>query len=301
MKHRYQTIALIGFLLVNCLGVLAQGRGPGKGQPPGPGGFFPGARREPPPGERRDSKGEPPPRSQSQRVPDASFRFLSSDRSFNHRLVKGAPYSAVVETESVQPLMDGGKTTRKTTARLYRDSEGRTRREQKLNNIGGFATAEDTPPMVFIDDPVAGVSYMLDAKNLKARKMQFRGAPPPGGGMPPFPMRRDGQNELKTESLGKQMIEGVEAEGKRTTITIPAGQIGNEQPLEIVSERWYSSALQEVVLSKHRDPRLGEYTYRLTQINRGEPTPSLFQPPDDYTVTEEQRGYGPKKRPNEDD
>lgn len=300
-KYWFQTIALIFFLLTSCFSVWAQGRGPGKGRPPGPGGFYPGARREPPPDERTDTNGDQPSRAQGQRPPDASFRFLSSEMRFNHKLVKSAPYSAVAETESVQPLMDGGKTTRTTSARVYRDSEGRTRREQKLSNIGGFATQADAPPVVFIDDPVAGVSYMLDTKNLKARKMQFRGAPSPGGGMPPFPMKREGVVEPKTESLGKQIIEGVEAEGTRTTITIPAGQIGNEKALEIVSERWYSPALQEVILSKHRDPRLGEYTYRLTNINRGDPSPTLFQPPSDYAISEDQRGPGGPKRHREDD
>ncbi|MBS1806768.1 MAG: hypothetical protein JST84_01085 [Acidobacteria bacterium] len=303
-KYLFRMIALILVIQVVGIAAFAQRRGPERGgPPPGTGGFLPGMRREPSPSERPDFKGEQP-RPQGQRpMPDASFRFLSSEMRFNNKLVKGAPYSAVAETESVQPLMDGGKTTRKTTAQVYRDKEGRTRREQKLNNIGGFATAADAPQMIFIDDPVAGVSYMLDAKNLKARKMNFRGAPPPMGGMPPFPRQREGGLESKTESLGKQMIEGVEAEGTRTIITIPAGQVGNEKPLEIVSERWYSSALQEVILSKHLDPRLGEHIYRLTNINRNEPASSLFQPPADYTVTEDQRGMGPRgpKRQDEDE
>jgi hypothetical protein len=89
---------------------------------------------------------------------------------------------------------------------------------------------------------------------------------------------------VKTESLGKQNIEGVEAEGTRTTRTIPAGEIGNEQPIVIVSERWYSSALQTVVLSKHNDPRYGENTHRLTNINRSEPAHSLFEVPSDYKI-----------------
>ncbi len=299
MKRNYssKTIALITLMSIMSLTGWAQGRGPGKGRMPNTGGFLPDSKREVPPGEQ--SSRPPGPRP----APDASFRFLSAEQRFNHKLVKGAPYSAVAETESVQPLMDGSKTTRKTTAQLYRDGEGRTRREQKLNNIGGFATATDAPSMIFIDDPVAGVSYMLDTKNLKARKMQFRGAPPSGGGMSRPLMRREGGSELQTESLGKQIIEGVEAEGTRTTITIPVGQMGNDKPLEIISERWYSPVLQEVILRKHRDPRLGEYTYRLTNINRSEPAPTLFQPPTDYTLSEDQRRPGPDgpKRHREED
>ena len=80
--------------------------------------------------------------------------------------------------------------------------------------------------------------------------------------------------------------EGVEAEGTRTTETIPAGEIGNEQPIQIVSERWYSPELQVVVMSKHSDPFVGETIYRLTNIVRGEPSRALFEVPVDYTLKE---------------
>lgn len=92
--------------------------------------------------------------------------------------------------------------------------------------------------------------------------------------------------EPKMEQLGKQTIEGVEVEGQRATITIPAGEIGNEQPILIVSETWYSSELQVTVLSRHSDPRMGETVYKLTGINRAEPSHALFEVPADYTVKE---------------
>jgi hypothetical protein len=97
--------------------------------------------------------------------------------------------------------------------------------------------------------------------------------------------------EVNRESLGKQTIEGVEAEGTRVTFTIPAGKIGNERPIVTVNETWYSTELQALVMSKNSDPRMGETTYRLTNINRSEPDPSLFQVPADYTVNEG-RGFG---------
>lgn len=86
------------------------------------------------------------------------------------------------------------------------------------------------------------------------------------------------------KSLGTQTIEGVEATGTQSVMTIPAGAIGNEQPIKIVSEQWYSPALQVVVLSKRSDPRTGEMVYRLTQLDRSEPAAALFQVPSDYTV-----------------
>jgi hypothetical protein len=93
-------------------------------------------------------------------------------------------------------------------------------------------------------------------------------------------------DNVKKESLGKQVIEGVEAEGTRTTYTIPAGEIGNELPINIVTESWYSPELQVTVMRKHTDPRQGEMTYRLTNIRRTEPDRSLFEVPSDYTVKE---------------
>jgi len=79
-------------------------------------------------------------------------------------------------------------------------------------------------------------------------------------------------------------VEGVDAQGTRTTITIPAGEIGNDRPIDIVDERWYSPELQMTVMTKHSDPRTGETDFRLAKINRSSPPPYLFELPADYTV-----------------
>jgi hypothetical protein len=106
----------------------------------------------------------------------------------------------------------------------------------------------------------------------------------------PVPARWVGHNvDHKQESLGRQVIEGVEAEGVRVVQTLPAGAIGNQLPLETVYERWYSPELQLVILTKQTDPRLGETVYRLTNIERGEQDAALFQIPPDYTVQERSR------------
>lgn len=88
----------------------------------------------------------------------------------------------------------------------------------------------------------------------------------------------------KSEQLGTRVIEGIVAEGKRSTTTIPAGQLGNKLPIEIVSESWYAPDLKIMVLTKHSDPRKGETVYRLTNIHRTEPPPALFQVPEGYTL-----------------
>jgi hypothetical protein len=97
----------------------------------------------------------------------------------------------------------------------------------------------------------------------------------------------DDPGAVKKETLGDQMLEGVRAQGTRETRTIAAGKIGNERPIEIVSETWFSPDLQMVVQSRHSDPRVGETIYRLTNIVLAEPDASLFQLPAGVTVKEE--------------
>lgn len=270
----------------------------------------------------QDPAGAPPP-------PNANFMFFATE-SFGGKVVKNAPYSAEAVTERIQVLGDGNRIVNKYTSTVYRDSEGRTRREQTLQGLGGLATGKEPLQMIFINDPVAGVTYSLESRSriahkstpLKLNVRNFEFSVPPQGGMSrsmimaaplgegaagptripapepdrftigtssssSFIFRRTGPNpnEVK-ENLGKQSIEGVEAEGTRTTITIPAGEIGNERPIEIVSERWYSPELQLVVMTRDSDPRSGETTYKLTNINRTEPARSLFEVPSDYTVRE---------------
>jgi hypothetical protein len=93
-----------------------------------------------------------------------------------------------------------------------------------------------------------------------------------------------GGNDAKTEQLGNMFIEGVQAQGTRTTTTIPAGDIGNERPINVVDERWYSPDLQMTIMTKHSDPRTGETNFALKNINRSSPPPTLFEVPSDYTV-----------------
>jgi len=243
--------------------------------------------------EGRHREGGPP--------PGAMFDFLGVREAHEGKVVKGAPYKAEAITEITQSLADGNRIVRKTTSPVSRDGEGRTRREANLAALGPLAP-HDAPRLVFIQDPVAGTAYVLEPDSHTARKLGFPGpggkGPRPEGAAPdggPGPRGRffgrphemgEGKWDRQTESLGTQSLEGLEATGTRTTVTIPAGAIGNEKAITIVSERWFSPELQAVVLSTHRDPRFGETTYRLTGITRGEPERSLFEVPSDYTVRE---------------
>ncbi len=272
-----------------------------------------------------------------------NFTFVSGGM-IGGPIVKGQPYSAQATTQSTQTLADGNRIVQNSTANLYRDSEGRQRREQSLSNIGPFAASGgDALQIVFISDPVAGVQYSLNSKEQTAVKTTLPPLPPtlpagagPGkgifiqrsvisaegaGALPPAPMiagagmigmagpgpitagmtmaaigpnvmymakNADGSapSAPNVEQLGTKVIEGVNATGTRTTITIPAGQMGNEKDMAIIDETWYSPELQVLVQSTHTDPRMGTTVYSLTNVSRGEPSPDLFQVPANYMVKE---------------
>ena len=215
--------------------------------------------------------------------------FVSAGMAGSPKLVKGAPYSAQTVTEHTQTLADGNTIKRKESGAVYRDSEGRTRREQTLGPIGPIPAGASPMQLVFINDPVSGVNYVLHADTKTADKLPPPGAPPhiPGGFATPgtFIYKTTGQ-EPQSESLGTKVVEGVSAEGTRVTFTIPAGEIGNERPIETVTERWYSPQLQATVLTTTNDPRMGQTAYRLTNISLDEPAHSLFEVPADYQVVE---------------
>ena len=240
--------------------------------------------RMPPPGGGPDGPGD--------------FAFIRAEFGMAGRIVKGAPYSAQVVTHFTQALADGNRIQRTSAGTFARDSEGRTRTERSLAAIGPLAASGDTSTMIFINDPVAAMNYVLDGKNHTARQMQMpadrpqRGPAGPGG--PSDWQGRHPQRQsmaVKSDDLGTQVMEGVTVQGKRTTRTVPAGQMGNERAIDIVTETWYSPDLQAVVMSRTSDPRSGESLYKLTNISRAEPDHSLFTVPSDYTV---QQGRGPR-------
>ena len=267
------------------------------------------------------------------------------------RVTPGAPYSANAITESLQLLSDGNRISRKTTTRIYRDSEGRTRREQ--------LSPDGQPQSVSISDPVAGTTFILhptdrtasrtnvmlrmpsietattaagsvytvrtreagssvggsepsaDAKRKReAETLAASGSPGAHAGTAIYPasgaVALVGEGGVFTfapsgvtnkEDLGQQTIEGVIATGTRTTTTIPAGSIGNEQPIVIVSEQWFSSELQVLIMTKHSDPRTGETSYRLSNVVQTEPARTLFEVPGDYKIQESGIRHQPPVQP----
>jgi hypothetical protein len=211
-----------------------------------------------------------------------------------------------------QTLADGTHTDRATTGKVYRDSEGRVRREQTILGLGALDPSADGQLVVTIVDPVAGVRYVLDPARRQARRMvtgaaferqqaqnvrqrESRGLPPPPPPPPPPPLgpdasflglRAGAMPAPIAEPLGTKQIEGLAAVGTRSTTRIEPGRIGNDREIEVIDERWHSPDLQMLLMSRHHDPRTGDVEYRLTNINRAEPPTDLFAVPADYTVVD---------------
>ena len=204
------------------------------------------------------------------------------------KIVTGAPYSAVAVIESTQTLSDGNTINRKVQTNVFRDGQGRTRRETTLP-VGPLAASGPPKTFIMIFDPVATTSYVLHPDTKIAEKLPT----PPGGGKNSgkFESRFEARMQeeiangtLKKDDLGVQTLNGLSVQVTSYTRTIPAGQIGNDKPIVIVSERWYSPDLQVVVKSTRTDPRFGRTTYTLTLIQRAEPAATLFAVPAGYTV-----------------
>jgi len=229
-----------------------------------------------------------------------TFEFVSG-QLISGPPVKGAPYSAEAVNETIQTLADGNRIVQRSSAMQYRDTEGRERREE-TSAMGA----------IFISDPVAGTRYTLHPDSQTAEKGPMAAAlnlttipggfgvrlqiAAPEGGRGPVTITAGergagggrgtpSSGNAKTEQLGNTYIEGVQAQGTRTTTTIPAGDIGNERPINIVDEQWYSPDLKMTVMTKHSDPRSGDTSFALKNINRSAPPPNLFEVPSDYTVT----------------
>ena len=206
--------------------------------------------------------------------------------------VTGAPYSAVQTTEMVQKLGDGNSIVQKTQTNVYRDTQGRVRIEHMVPARPG-SNSQGTRKMVSIFDPVANTSYVLQPEGNKAFKSAMRPRPPVDADAQNARSRmthhREGGSnapQAQTENLGIQTINGVAATGTRTTQSIPAGAIGNTQPIQIVREVWISQDLKVPVMIKTSDPRFGETTMQLTNVLQTNPDASLFQVPAGYTVQE---------------
>jgi hypothetical protein len=214
----------------------------------------------------------------------------------------GAPYSAIGTTETVQTLADGNHIVHTNASHYYRDSSGRTRTELSLSAVGPF-TLEESSTVVMITDPVAKQRFVLHPEQRRADVLPLgpvamtaaaggakRAADAAGGvvstSTPTRCVPGAGSVPATTVSLGQKTLAGLPATGTKTEYTIPAGQIGNEQPITVTSEKWVSEELGVTVSSTLHDPMIGDTQFHLSQVERGEPDASLFAVPADYTLND---------------
>jgi len=242
--------------------------------------------------------------------------ILNVEPMENIPAIASAPFSADATTEFSQMLSDGNRIERRFSTSLARDGKGRTRSEQDVAMLGPLvvlqkgmnwstnsvhtttAQQEPQPPrFTIITDPIDGVTYTLDERSKEARRSPSKITT---AQLIEIQKLNDkllaGTQSLIVESLATRQIEGVSAEGTRITTTIPAGQIGNLNPINVVTERWVAKDLQMAVLITRRDPRSGETVYRLTNIVRAEPPPDLFTVPSDYRIVDLQKQVDQVKR-----
>jgi hypothetical protein len=242
-----------------------------------------------------------------------TFAFVSS-QLVSGPPVKGAPYSAEAVNETIQTLADGNRIVQRSSAMQYRDSEGRERREE-TSSMGAIFITDPVAGVRFTLHPEArtaekgatgpteriftttgggNVFYYASERGVAVKgtgeasplSIVVRGTQDVAQPLAIATAGRmaTGRNDAKTEQLGNMYIEGVQAQGTRTTITIPAGDIGNDRPINVVDEQWYSPDLKMTVMTKHSDPRTGETSFQLKNINRSSPPAYLFEIPAGYAV-----------------
>ncbi len=206
------------------------------------------------------------------------------------KVVTNEPYSGVGVTTSMRTLSDGDKISESSCVKVYRDSAGRTRREETRNS----STCGAAPQSIMISDPVAGLEYIINPQNNTYR--QFTIKTPPAGSAPSAATRPANPNRVQT-ACASQPISGTSfsAECTQTVTTIPAGKLGNTQPIAITSTRLYSPDLQIVIQSSRTDPRSGATTYQLSNISTAEPAETLFELPAGLTL-QQGRYHGPNAR-----
>jgi hypothetical protein len=210
----------------------------------------------------------------------AMAKFIGAETRFGDKIVKNAPFSAkTVRTENKR-LFDGSLIKNESKGLIYRDIEGRTRQEQPIERIGGFQVFDENnqpKTLVNIVDVVKGEFFTLNMLNKEAYKISL---------LKNRPLPLQETKDAKKESLGTKKIEGLNAEGTKFTVEIPVGQIQNDKPIFLVTEKWFSPELQMIIYSKHTDPFIGEVTFQLVNIKLGEPSPDLFRIPSDFKIVE---------------
>lgn len=222
----------------------------------------------------------------------AQDRAMTNAPAFNGGVfvtpVPGAPFSAVAEQTTVQVLKDGSSFQRKTSAVIARDSQGRIYNESR-EVLPASSSRQPTVISKHIYDPETRLNTFLNPYTHIARQ---RILPHPPSNEPPSnwwvldPGARTSNPNLKVQDLGSRVMDGIEVQGFRRTLTVPGKMSGTNRPIIVSDEIWYSEQLHINIVAEHSDPRTGELTVSVTQINVNEPDVELFAIPPDYKLVD---------------
>jgi hypothetical protein len=199
--------------------------------------------------------------------------------------ITGAPYSATETVTRQQTLGNGNQIVSTQTATVARDSQGRISTSETITPSAASGKPAYTIETIF--DPVAGYRYELNSSAMTAIQMPL---PKPRNGTPPPPRTPPANPQVTTSSLGMSSVNGVAATGTQITETIPAGAIGNTQPIQVTRVTWIANDLKVPVEIKSSDPRFGSSDLELTNIVTTDPNPALFSVPSGYTIKAGGRG-----------
>jgi hypothetical protein len=193
----------------------------------------------------------------------------------------GKPFSGRSTTEWTRTLEDGTVVKTHLFAMVARDSQGRIYRER--HSFVPFDSDQQSQlNFILIFDPV---THTRTECSMASRHCDVTGYSAPATfTLPPAGPLGNGTRFLTRESLGSDVIEGINVVGTRETITINAGVVGNSQPLENTREFWYSPELQVNLAITRKDPREGTQVVHVGEISRSEPDPALFKVPAGFVV-----------------
>jgi hypothetical protein len=213
----------------------------------------------------------------------------------NVPVLTGAPFSGVQEAERHRVLMDGTHVDQVAhPMKMWRNSAGDTRVEIPMFSYETPAT-RGFPELVAIFNVADSCEYILDPEKHVAHRFPVKiVVTPKPAATPVNDANRVNSNHLdnihetvKTEELGTNVVEGLIAQGRRTTITKDPGIENGNELAEFVVEKWDSVDLQVEVLYKTDAVHSTDSMRKLTNVNRAEPDAALFHLPPGYTIVDE--------------
>jgi hypothetical protein len=199
-------------------------------------------------------------------------------------MITNAPFYSTLATEWVRPLTDGGTVTFANQRHIARDSSGRLY-EERWYLVPKNGNVKSTMNYIQIADPAKHTLYTCNtARRVCELTAYYESVSAPRKESTPTGPLPNDTGQQTAENLGKQVIAGLETEGTRASTTLNPGVVGNDRPMTITREFWYSPQLGFNLLSKRNDPRIGTQTFTIIELSLSEPEPQIFDPPDGFKI-----------------